>query len=243
MGNNVDSLPKVQSPPSTLKPFEDMHRNEDALPKFGPSNTSNIGPSGFRVRVESPGIDISATELSEMIHITEEVYVYGRPSEDAGKELQSEAKKLAIHHGFINGDYQYIEQQNILEDIADKYKYIKQLGFGASCRVLLVQDTKSNTKYALKELIVDDEYNPMCFKKEIKLLSMLDHPNILKYHESYIDPHNFYIATQYCHGGDLFQRLQQSHKFTERCAAQMIHTIIDAVAYLHEKGMILIIVL
>merc|ERR1712113_819222 len=41
---------------------------------------------------------------------------------------------------------------NIIDDISDRFIYIKQLGKGASCRVLLCKEKSSKKLYALKEL-------------------------------------------------------------------------------------------
>ena len=226
MGNSAQPLP-------SKSPSDDSKENNNlmVLPKLQPNTSSNLAASGFRNRIAT--LKFTADEVEEFLHIVDELNEM--PTDD-NAQLLAQTKKLAVHHGIIDGDYQYTKEENLLDDITSNFTYMKQLGFGASCRVLLVEEHKTNTKYALKELIVNDEYNPMLFKKEIKLLSTLDHPNILKYHESYIDPHNFYIATHYCYGGDLFQRLQQFHKFTEHDAAQIMHTIIDAVAYMHDKG-------
>jgi len=38
-------------------------------------------------------------------------------------------------------------------------------------------------------------------RTEVRMLSKLDHPNILKIYEFYEDVNNFYIVTEYCSGG------------------------------------------
>ncbi len=44
-------------------------------------------------------------------------------------------------------------------------------------------------------------------KKEIIILSKLDHPNILKIYEYYKDYTNYYIITEYVNSGELFDIL------------------------------------
>ena len=48
-------------------------------------------------------------------------------------------------------------------------------------------------------------------------MTTLDHPNILKVFEFYVDENNFYIVTELCTGGELFHRIvDRSHEgFTE----------------------------
>jgi calcium-dependent protein kinase len=42
-------------------------------------------------------------------------------------------------------------------------------------------------------------------KAEINILSSLDHPNIVKYYETYENKEFLYIVMEYCPGGDLFK--------------------------------------
>jgi serine/threonine protein kinase len=48
-------------------------------------------------------------------------------------------------------------------------------------------------------------------KNEIKILANLDHPNIVNYYETFENDNSFFIVTEYCPGGDLFDLITQ-HK-------------------------------
>ena len=39
------------------------------------------------------------------------------------------------------------------------------------------------------------------------ILRKLDHPNIVKLYELYEDNENYYLITEYCGGGELFDRI------------------------------------
>ena len=41
-------------------------------------------------------------------------------------------------------------------------------------------------------------------KKEVKILHSLDHPNIVKYYETYDDKKYIYLVMEYCPKGELF---------------------------------------
>ena len=57
-------------------------------------------------------------------------------------------------------------------------------------------------------------------KKEIKILSQLDHPNICKYLETYESPKHVYIVMEFCGQVDLFDRItSQRESFSEQKAA------------------------
>ena len=91
----------------------------------------------------------------------------------------------------------FIPPQNVISNISKIYRFQKQLGKGASCRV--VKAYHQNQKlYAIKE--IPKNGNDVSFCKEIQLLKKLIHPNILAYHDCYMDDKNYYIATEYCSG-------------------------------------------
>lgn len=53
-------------------------------------------------------------------------------------------------------------------------------------------------------------------------MSKLDHPNILKLYEIYTDEKRYYIVTELCKGGELFDEILTKGKFSERDAANVI---------------------
>jgi calcium/calmodulin-dependent protein kinase I len=46
----------------------------------------------------------------------------------------------------------------------------------------------------------------------------------------------YYIVTQLATGGELFDRICEKGKFTEKDAAETIRQVLDAVNYLHEHN-------
>lgn len=45
-------------------------------------------------------------------------------------------------------------------------------------------------------------------KNEILIMKLVDHPNIVKLFEFFEDDENFYIITEYCCGGQLFEMIR-----------------------------------
>mmetsp|Transcript_10587 Transcript_10587/g.7459 ORF Transcript_10587/g.7459 Transcript_10587/m.7459 type:complete len:107 (+) Transcript_10587:128-448(+) len=73
-------------------------------------------------------------------------------------------------------------------------------------------------KTGISDEAIDEIHN------EVQILLTLDHPNIVKFYESYEEQPYFYIVMQYCSGGELEQRLvtkgeNKGHAFTEFKAA------------------------
>lgn len=44
-------------------------------------------------------------------------------------------------------------------------------------------------------------------KEEVRILTTVDHPNIVKYYESYEDAKYMYLVMEYCPGGELFDMI------------------------------------
>ena len=74
--------------------------------------------------------------------------------------------------------------------------------------------------------------------KEIQVLKELEHPNIIKIHEYYIDNKYHYIITELLNGGELYDSIVKVQRFNERKAAHIMRQILSALNYLHSKGIV-----
>ena len=73
-------------------------------------------------------------------------------------------------------------------------------------------------------------------KDEMKILSTLDHPNIIKYYETFESPKYIYIVMEYCAGGELFDRITKNKEtFSEESVAQIMEKLFLAVNHCHAK--------
>jgi calcium-dependent protein kinase len=57
---------------------------------------------------------------------------------------------------------------------------------------------------------------------EINNLKNLDHPNILKIYEIFEDAKRFYIVTDICKGGELFDVIVSEKQFSEEEASSLM---------------------
>ena len=74
--------------------------------------------------------------------------------------------------------------------------------------------------------------------EEVKILLSLDHPNIVKLYHLYEDKKYYMMVTEYCSGGEMFERIQKNNSFSEKQAASYMKQILSAIVYLHEKGIV-----
>lgn len=72
----------------------------------------------------------------------------------------------------------------------------------------------------------------------MNILRNLDHPNIVKLYELFEDSKNYYLVTEYCNGGELFDRIKRLNFFTEKQAADLMKQILGAVVYCHAQSIV-----
>jgi len=74
--------------------------------------------------------------------------------------------------------------------------------------------------FAVKSIIREDIKKDIALlEEELAILQRVDHPNIVKFHESYIDHRYVHIVMEHCNGGELFDSIVAAQKFSERHAA------------------------
>ena len=105
--------------------------------------------------------------------------------------------------------------------IRDHYRIGKMLGQGAFGEVRLCLHKASQQQRAVKVLrknLLDPKEMEM-LKNEIAILKDMDHPNIVNMYEYLEDEKRFYIVTEICKGGELFDEIINRAKFDEHDAA------------------------
>lgn len=70
-------------------------------------------------------------------------------------------------------------------------------------------------------------------KREVEISKMLDHPNIVKFLETYIDNDNIYIVMEYCTGGSLIL-----YKYNEAEVLKIMKKLLYAIKYIHSRNII-----
>ena len=120
--------------------------------------------------------------------------------------------------------------------------YIKKrlLGSGAFGEVWLVHHKNLVRDFAMK--IIKKRKNKTNEEKEIlneiEILKKLDHPKILKIIDFYSKIKKYYIITEYCPEGELFNEIIKVGKFDEGQSAFIINQILKAVSYCHRMHII-----
>ena len=120
------------------------------------------------------------------------------------------------------------------------YKKVKLLGSGGFGEVWLVRNKDLNKEFAMK-IIKKTTKKPSEEREimnEIKILKTLDHPKIMKIIDFFSTSSEFYLITEYCPLGELFNEIQKVGKFEEGPASFIMNQIFRAVSYCHGMNVI-----
>ncbi|WWD16858.1 hypothetical protein CI109_101290 [Kwoniella shandongensis] len=107
-------------------------------------------------------------------------------------------------------------------------------GFGKVVKATWAPSHGTKKEVALKiiskKLVKDNEGIVM---DELNVLKGLDHPNIVHVWDNFESRDKFYLTFELAVGGELFDRISERGKFTEKDAVDCIRQVISATAYLH----------
>lgn len=74
--------------------------------------------------------------------------------------------------------------------------------------------------------------------REIKILKLARHPNIVQLYEIIETPRQLYLITEYVPGGELFDYIVANRRLKEEEACKFFQQIISGIEYLHELGIV-----
>ena len=124
------------------------------------------------------------------------------------------------------------------EEITSVYTFEKRLGIGKFGVVNQVYLNKEHSKkFAVKSIKIESILSELnLIENELEILRLVDHPNIIRYYETYNDNEYLHIVTELCTGGELFGRIVKKGKFEETEAAGIMEKILSAINFLHNLG-------
>jgi calcium/calmodulin-dependent protein kinase I len=73
---------------------------------------------------------------------------------------------------------------------------------------------------------------------ELEMLQRMRHPHIVRFEDWFESRDKYYIITQLATGGELFDRICEKGRFTEKDASQTIRQVLEAVDYLHQNQVV-----
>eukprot|EP01017_Pseudomicrothorax_dubius_P025190 TRINITY_DN2692_c0_g3_i1.p1 TRINITY_DN2692_c0_g3~~TRINITY_DN2692_c0_g3_i1.p1 ORF type:complete len:278 (-),score=49.95 TRINITY_DN2692_c0_g3_i1:3-836(-) len=127
----------------------------------------------------------------------------------------------------------------------ERYHKIAKIGKGNFGDVVLVEKLGNKALFAMKRVMINDDPQPsekglhIDTFNEVKLLSCLNHPNIVKYHEYFIHNDKMCIVMDYASNGDLQKKIKEAklkqQLFAEKEILEWVAQLLLAVKYLHDN--------
>lgn len=120
-------------------------------------------------------------------------------------------------------------------------RVVRQLGFGGLSAVYLVQKAKKDL-FVLKESAlpadVEEDLRAKAaehFERESLILARLDHPQIAKVYDHFVEEGRHYLLLEYVHGEDLRQLVQDKGPLSETRVRELSLDIAKIINYLHSQ--------
>lgn len=150
------------------------------------------------------------------------------------------------------------------EEHIGKYKLLKTIGKGNFAKVKLAKHVPTGKEVAIK-IIDKTQLNPGSLQKlfrevsvhtqnkfknifvnsvlfccilQVRIMKMLDHPNIVKLFQVIETDKTLYLVMEYASGGEVFDYLVLHGRMKEKEARAKFRQIVSAVQYCHQKRII-----
>ena len=125
--------------------------------------------------------------------------------------------------------------------LPERYAFRSEIGRGAAAFVVLADDVERNVQVAVKILrpevatIVGEKR----FRREVEILSQLDHPNILRLLDhGTLANRSLFLVTPYIVGETLRQRIRREKQLSLGDAVAIARDVASALDYAHDRGLI-----
>lgn len=136
-----------------------------------------------------------------------------------------------------------IKTYNCSDDILDvifqkKYKILNIIDKGSFSEVSSIVNLKNNLNYVVKVMSIDNELNTMeSVFDEIKILSKLNNPYIIKLYEVFFSNNRFFLIMEKA-DGNLCDLLKKFSFVNDLIASKIFHKILLGVKYLHDSNIV-----
>lgn len=123
--------------------------------------------------------------------------------------------------------------------LSSDYKLYEEVGQGVSANVYRALCIPFNEIVAVKVLDLEKcNSNLDGVRREAQIMSLIDHPNVLKAHCSFIVDHTLWVVMPYLSGGSCLHIMKAAYPdgFEEQIIATFLREVLKALEYLHNHG-------
>ena len=196
--------------------------------------------SCFKIKITQDLNTIS--KLKELILFTKNKVNYSQDKvrlfNHKGIELEDADLKLIKDSPLIYLSYDNKPFSNL--NYYYEFKFIKPIKSGGFAQVYLGENVLDKKLVAIKKTDIKNFSTEEIFNltREGKLISNLNHPNIIKIYCYYAHDNYLYNVMEYAKGGELTQYINNTKELPEIKIKSIFKQIYDAVKYIHNKNII-----
>uniref|UniRef100_A0A8C9L9M0 Serine/threonine-protein kinase DCLK1 n=1 Tax=Pavo cristatus TaxID=9049 RepID=A0A8C9L9M0_PAVCR len=185
------------------------------------STTKSPGPSR---RSKSPASTSSGKASKNFFLKTASSLFQCSCSQHSGSSTSLASTKVCSSMDENDGPAEEVLEEGfqVPASIAERYKVGRTIGDG-------------NFAISLKISFVWQEH---MIQNEVSILRRVKHPNIVLLIEEMDMPTELYLVMELVKGGDLFDAITSTNKYTERDASGMLYNLASAIKYLHSLNIV-----
>ena len=128
--------------------------------------------------------------------------------------------------------------QAVSASVFDFYDKGKLIGRGAYSEVFIGRDKIRNELCAIKVLQRPDAEHAKLIDREVMVLHMLNHQNIVQIYDIFDTSTKTYVVMEFLAGGELLDMITENDHLPEKSAKHVIREVLQAIYYLHVKGIV-----
>lgn len=135
---------------------------------------------------------------------------------------------------------QAVKRHHHKHNLRHRYEFLETLGKGTYGKVKKARES-SGRLVAIKLIRKDkikDEQDLLHIRREIEIMSSLNHPHIIAIHEVFENSSKIVIVMEYASRGDLYDYISDRQRLSERDARHFFRQIVSAVHYCHQNGVV-----
>ncbi|OXB67177.1 hypothetical protein ASZ78_015818 [Callipepla squamata] len=151
----------------------------------------------------------------------------------------------SLVEGFIKSPRPLMKKQAVKRhhhkhNLKHRYEFLETLGKGTYGKVKKARE-RSGKLVAIKSIRKDrikDEQDLIHIRREIEIMSSLNHPHIIAVHEVFENSSKIVIVMEYASKGDLYDYISERQRLSEQEARHFFRQVVSAVYYCHKNGIV-----
>ena len=123
----------------------------------------------------------------------------------------------------------------IIQDFYDVGRRLTEDAMGAGGEVVRGRRLEDSQEFAIKVIRFSNSRED---RSQIQAMTEVNHPGIIKLEDWFETKDMLYLVMEMARGGEMFGRIAERGKFTERDAANCFRQVLEAIGHMHARGMV-----